>query len=204
MNYPTPTGYKPTGPHRPGHRMSQNHSASGGSNQSAQVQNAKNGQKSAKMVQNAPKSCTFRSLKPKRPRYKMAQMAQNGTVLGNPKQNRQALPGFAMKTAIYCGIAGRTIVMATTGNNAPWSKGLSRQKEHSFLIRFRRRNESSRPTRPPTANSPFNKMRMLTQANCLGLRGPRDPNDANWRRTSVADAQTSGCQTGIPNSTPQV
>ena len=140
--------------------MCRNHSASGGSNQSAQAQNAQNGQEWQRMAKNGqkrPKTVQICAKRPKithfpesqaiRPDTKLHEMARNGTVLRKTEQNRQAVPMFAVTTAIYCGIAGRTIVMATTGNNAPWSKGLSRQKEHSFLIRFRRRNESSRPTR---------------------------------------------------------
>ena len=178
VNYPTPTDYQSTGPDIECAEITQLQEGRTNLPRRKMPKMVKNGKEwsktfknGANLCKNVPKSHTFRSLKPSGPDTKWHEMARNGTVLRNTEQNRQAVPMFAVTTAIYCGIAGRTIVMATTGNNAPWSKGLSRQKEHSFLIRFRRRNESSRPTRAPTANSPFNEKSLLTKANCLGSRG---------------------------------
>ena len=149
--------------------MSQNHATSGWSNQSPQVQDAKNGPKRPKTVQvcaKRPQIPHFPESQAKRPRYKMAQMARNGIVLGNPNQNRWAFPVFAMKTAGYHDIDQRTRVLAMTCSNALPVKGPGPPQGAFVPYSF------PAGERIAKADSSSDRKDLLAQVS-LGSRGPR-------------------------------
>ena len=80
-----------------------------------------------------------------------------------------------MRIADYHGIDRTTIVMGMTGKNEnPMVEGAEPVQGAFVPYSFRRWNESSRPTRPPTANSSSNRKNLLTKVNCLGLRGSEE------------------------------
>ena len=200
VNYPTPTDYQSTGPDIECAEITQLQEGRTNLPRRKMPKMVKNGKEwsktfknGANLCKNVPKSHIFRSLKPSGPDTKLHEMARNGTVLRNtePKPTGRpyvrgdnshlsaALPGGPLSWR-------RRVIMLSLvkGPEPP-------QKEHSFLIRFRRRNESRQGQlvilQKGSAGTSF-----------LRIEGSENPKGENWRLTSVAGARTGGWHTGVP------